>query len=327
VKEFEIIDKYFKPLSSSSKQVSQLLCDDVAKIQLKKNSTLIVSKDSIVENVHFLSNENPANIAAKLLLSNLSDLASSGAKPLYYLLGFTKNEKTDCFFLEKFCKELKKIQKKFKISLIGGDTFFSKNLVFSATIFGEVSGNKILSRNAAKKGELIFVSGFIGDAYLGLQLKLDKLKISNNSLRKYFLTKHSKPIPKILLGQKLLEKKLSSCAIDVSDGLFADLHQICKSSKAKIKIYQNKIPISIQAKKILKQSNFTSHDLFSGGEDYELIFTAKKKDKTKISLLAKTLDLQISCIGEIIDSPTKPSICLVGENKEEITIKKFGYEH
>ena len=160
--EFEFINKILLPLAQNSKLTkknpSQNLEDDVALINFNKDSDLIISKDIFIEDVHFLKSDGAQKIASKLLLTNLSDIASSGGKPLYYMMGFTKNSTLDDNFYREFGEALKNLQQKYKLFLIGGDTSNSTKLFYSITIFGIVKKNKILSRKNAKNGDLIFVS-------------------------------------------------------------------------------------------------------------------------------------------------------------------------
>jgi len=317
MKEFQIIEKYFKPLSNKVK-ASQNLDDDVARFSLKTDEELVISKDMMVEDVHFLLKDGAEKIAAKLLLSNLSDLAASGAKPLYYMLGISKNNNLDKNFFKEFSASLKKIQDQFKIFLIGGDTVSCDKLVFSLTIFGVIKKNQTLLRNQARQGDLIFVSGSIGDAFLGR-----KYPKSYNQDRHFF------PKPRVEFANALAKNNLSKCAIDVSDGLFADLNHICKSSKLDAKIYLEKIPISFEARNFLqKNPQINILDLFSGGDDYEIIFAVDPKNKEKVLKLAKHFELEISHVGEFKKSDTKKNkIELLNNKNQKIKIIKFGYEH
>ena len=321
--EFSIIEKYFKPLTNGQK-AARGLRDDVAKIALKKDEELVISKDMFVENVHFLTSDGAHKIAAKLLLRNLSDIAASGAKPLYYVLGFGKTKKCDEKFFSEFARGLKEVQNQFGISLIGGDTANCREMFFSITIFGVVKKNKILSRDGAKNGDLIFVSGNIGDAHKGLQIKLAKQdKNLSAAQKKYFLERHFFPTPRIKLGEELLKKNLSSCAIDISDGLLADLRHICESSKLDGEINLEQIPFYLQNLKTAQKL-----DLIGGGDDYELLFAVNPKDLKKIAQLEKTLKIKLSCIGAFKKPANKkPAITLHDLENKKIPIKKFGYEH
>ena len=328
MQEFNIINTKFKPLANHN-IAARGLADDVAKISLKKDEELVISKDLMVEDVHFLRQDGGFKIAAKLLLSNLSDLAAAGAKPAYYMLGFSKNKQINNKFLEDFTKGLKSVQDEFKLDLIGGDTVSSEKLFFSITIFGIIKKDKILSRDAAKDGDLIFVSGNIGDAFLGLQIKQNPQLKSEKKSKEYLLNRHFFPTPRISLAQNLLQKNLSKCAIDVSDGLFSDLRHICQESKLDAEIFLEKIPLSLEAKIFLeKNPQINILDLLSGGDDYELIFSTNQKNKKKVFNLARQLNLDITAIGRFIKNSNKKSeIALYDQNNNQIKIKKFGYEH
>ncbi len=326
MQEFRLIEKIFKPLTNQNK-AAQGLADDAARIALKKDEELVISKDIFVENVHFLFPDGGFKIAAKLLRANLSDLAASGAKPRYYMLGFSKNDRTDEKFLKEFVAGLKSVQDEFGLDLIGGDTIFSEQLFFSITIFGTIKKGKALCRNHAQNDDLIFVSGTIGDAFLGLT-SLQK-KISTDKTAQALQSQHFLPTPRIKLSQALLAKNLSKCAIDVSDGLLADLNHISTESKLDAEIYLEEIPFSQPARDFLdKNPEIKKLDLLSGGDDYELIFTAKNKDREKIFSLGKKLKLNLSCIGKMKKPAHKnPAISLFDKENKKIKITKFGYEH
>ena len=260
MEEFEFIDKLLKPLSRSknskknSPNPSLNLESDVAIIKGNNTKNFVVSKDIIVENIHFIKEDGATKIAAKLLLSNLSDIAAAGAKPRYYMLGFSKNHLIDKNFYQEFVESLKAIQEKYNIILIGGDTVNSPHLFFSVTIFGEIEKNqKILQRSAAQKNDLIFVTNYIGDAFIGLNLKLKQLhsqkKITVLKWHQELINKHYFPQPRIEFAYELTRNKIAKCATDISDGLIADLANICNASKLDAQIFLSAIPISEAAQK------------------------------------------------------------------------------
>jgi thiamine-monophosphate kinase len=327
MQEFDLIQQYFLPLVNNKN--ADNLQNDVAKISVPKGFQLVVSKDMMVENVHFLRQDGGYKIASKLLLTNLSDLAASGAKPLYYMLGFSKNKNLDQNFFQQFVLALTDLQKKFNLNLIGGDTVSADSLVFSITIFG-ITKN-ILHRNKAQEQDLIFVSGNIGDAGLGLILSKQN-KQTLPIYAKNLLQAHFFPTPQIDLGLKLSKSKLSNTAIDVSDGLLADLQHICTNSDLDAHIFFDKIPISASAKQFL--ANNPQHNvlnLLASGDDYQLIFAVKPKNKQKIIDLLKKIQLNCSCIGSFIaKSQTKPQVLLFDNNAinaKQIFYQKTGYQH
>lgn len=327
MREFQLIKKILKPLTNGNK-AAQNLADDTAKISLKNSEELIISKDIFVEDVHFLKTDGAFKIASKLLRTNLSDLATAGATPLHYMLGFCKSKNLDEKFYLEFARGLKSVQDEFDLCLIGGDTSSSQKLFFSVTIFGSVKKGQNLLRSQAKNGDLIFVSGKIGDAFLGLEIKQGKNLELDKKEKEYLLQRHFFPTPRVKLGKKLSQKKLSRCAIDVSDGLLSDLRHICEESKLDAEIFLKKIPLSKAASKLVKSQEIKISDLISGGDDYELIFAVNKKHSKQILKLAKELKLDLTCIGIFKKQSKKNSqIILLGEKNQKLKIKKFGYEH
>ena len=237
------------------------------------------------------------------------------------MLGFGRSKNINEKFIAEFCQGLGDLQKKFKIKLIGGDTSASAQAFFSITVFGEVKKNQNLARFNGRKNDLIFVSGNIGDAFRGLQIKLGEKNNYKKSQKEYFLNRHFFPTPRISLGQNLLAKKLSKCAVDISDGLLADLRHICKNSNLSAKIFLDKIPFTEKNLPLKEQLK-----LMSGGDDYELLFTVDCKNERKIITLAKKLNIKLSCIG-FLESIAKDDITLFDSKNQKIKLTKFGYEH
>ena len=365
--EFSLINKLIKPIASKFKE-SQLLQDDVAKINIdsyKNSQEIVITKDILVENVHFFLSDGAKNIAKKIIAVNLSDIASAGARPLYYLLGIGKknqiDDNLDNNFWQIFFREIKKINKKYNIGLIGGDTVSSKELFFSITAIGIVEKGKNLIRSNAKNGDLIWVSNFIGDAFLGLKIMekllnatnyLDNKNIYKNihcsdKVQKYFINKYQAPAPQIKLGRALVERSISNCACDISDGLLADVANIAKASNLQANLFLDKIPFSNNSKSAINQiakNNKIDYtqlklDLISGGDDYQLIFTTSSDKKKQVEKLSKELKIKLSYIGEMSKikqklkkdekDKSKYYINLLNNSLEnkKIKINKTGYEH
>lgn len=326
--EFGIIKKYFLPLTNGCKEAN-LLQDDCAAISLDSKKELVISKDLMAEDVHFSKEDGAYNIASKLLKTNISDLASSGAKPLFYMLGFSQSNKPDEKFIKEFCRGLKDVGCEYKISLIGGDSIRTTGkLCFSVTIFGETAKGKSLKRNNAKNGDLIFVSGAIGDAFLGLQILQNKINCPNKTHQKYLTNRHLQPSARIDLGMELVKQNLSKCAIDISDGLLADLNHICEASNLSATIYQEKIPLSKAAEFCLSENNnINLNQLFTGGDDYELIFTTHPKNQNKVENLAKKIGVKISLIGKLSRKLNNSNVNLIDKNNNKIKLTHLGYTH
>lgn len=341
MKEFEIIKKKFLPLANFNQYISKPIIDsfDLSDdVTLIKNSRkkYIVSKDIFIENVHFLRSDGGEKIAQKLLLTNISDIASSGGKPLFYFLGFTKNSDLPNKFYDDFADGLKKIQDKFNIVLAGGDTSNSNQLFYSVTIFGSVENNKILLRKNANEGDLIYISNYIGEAFLGLDIKLKQTKKLFN-FHKKLLDKHFYPIPRVELTKILAKRQISKCATDISDGLIADLENICESSNLIAEIDLSKIPISQYSKKYLQQNKHIKiTDLLCAGDDYEIIFSIPEKYLDEINKISQELNLKLTCIGKFLQNNSKKTMNSKNSKVklyQDFTSKKLikfstkGYEH
>ncbi len=288
--EFDFIKKHLKPLSFE--ELSFGLEDDVAMLP-KEN--MVFSTDTIVERVHFFENISSDLIAQKLLLCNISDVIAKGCCPKYYSLNLTLPKKnTNEKWLKEFALGLKKIQKKYKIFLLGGDTTTSKDdsLVISATIFASFE-KKIIKRSEAKKGQDIWCSGYIGDSFLGRMVLEEKLEKN-----KYLEEKYHLPKPDLAMIEML--QKYGSASIDVSDGFIQDLEHILKSSDIGAEIDLDKIKLSPEAKKFLKKYPKFRNEIYNSGDDYQVIFTADKKHRKDIFQEMKQKNLIITLIGVVI---------------------------
>ena len=295
--EYEVIKKIFSPLSSNN--LSLNLDDDAAVLPDKKK--IVVGTDSIVEGDHFQKNEkNPSLIAKKLLRANLSDLASMCAEPFGYTLNLSLpnklKEKKLNRWIKLFAKGLKEDQLKYKLALIGGDTVVTSGpLILSITLFG-YKKKKLIKRSNAKLSDDIYVTGNIGDSGVGYKILLKKLSL-NKKLNNFYIRKHKLPDPPVEFSKEL--GRYINSATDISDGLLADLNNIILSSNCGAEINIEKIPFSKQTKELLNLNKINTNYLITCGEDYQLIFTANKKNSKKIISLARKHLLKITKIGSI----------------------------
>lgn len=257
--EFDLIRSYFAPLAKHFSG-SLNLSDDAAVFSIPAGHELVVTKDAIAEGVHYHAGTNPALIARKLLRMNLSDVAAMGATPLCYFLTIALPA-LDEHFIARFAEGLAQDQKIFGIYLAGGDTIACKGApVFSLTAHGTVPQGKALRRSGARAGDAVYVSGTLGDAALGL-----------TSVDAYLKQRYELPEPRLQLGMQL--RAIATSCMDISDGLLQDLGHICKASNVGAEIYQEQLPLSDAAKKFLGASPELWPLIYSGGDDYELLFT------------------------------------------------------
>ena len=272
--------------------------NDASYLTTTKNYKMIVTTDTIIENVDFFFKDPPESVAQKLVCVNLSDLAAMGSLPKAYTLNLSLPSRIDLNWLKKLTKKLFFFQKKYNIYLIGGDISKSKELNLSATFFGEAKLNNILSQNKCFVGQDIWVTGNLGNSYLGFKL-LKNLKLKINKRDKgFFIKSYLYPNP-CMFGS--IASKYMSAAIDISDGFYGNLNKIL-NNKIGANINLKKIPISKNLKRVINEnsSKIKMNDIINGGDDYQLIFTSDKKFKNKLINLAKKNNIKLSKIGSII---------------------------
>ena len=315
--EFQIIKKYFSILSKKNKS-SINLNDDIF---FDKSKKLAISIDTYVEGIHFIDFKKPNLVIKKILRSSISDLICKGVKPKYYFIsGSGKSKNFTHSNLRKISNALRQEQKKYDISLSGGDTVLSDKLSFTITSVG--FSNNVIFRNNAKINDSIYVTGNLGDSFIGLSSLKNKLKIPNN-LKKYFGNKYYLPEIYKNIPNKLF--LFANTSIDISDGLISDLDKLINKQKLSYTLYLDKIPISKNLEKLMKLKRLKKSDIISRGDDYQILFTANSSKNKIIENVAKSLGIKISKIGKISSKTIKSM--LVDKNGNEITIKKKGYFH
>ena len=281
-----LIQKYFSDIGSAflaEHNVEFPIGDDASFVSTNSNTQQVNSIDTSIEGVHFLATMTAENIAYRSCVVALSDLAACGARPQWYSIALTLPE-LDEDWLQGYSSGLKKFSEEYRIPLIGGDTT-KGSLTISVQVMGEVDKGKTLLRSKAKADQLIFVSGVIGDAYLGL------IELQNDPKSEKNVNSYLYPKARIDLGLGLID--LATAAIDISDGLIQDLELICNSSGVGAEIYFEKIPTS---------KNDKTLELINSGDDYELCFTADEDKLDEIIKLSNTLNIPLTEIGRITSS-------------------------
>lgn len=300
VGEFDLIQRYFAPLAAGE-PLALGLRDDAALIRPREGFDLTVTVDGMVAGVHFFADDPPDLIARKLLRVNLSDLAAMGARPLGYLLvtAFERGVSED--WIAGFAAGLAADQHEFNVSLLGGDTVATPGpMTFTLTAVGEVGRGRALRRAGAQPGDLIYVSGSIGDAALGLALRRGELASASldPAATDYLLNRHRLPVPRLALGQALVDR--ASAAVDVSDGLVADLGHICTASGVGAEIEAAAVPLSPAAAGLVARQPERLAQLLSGGDDYELCFCLPAAAAPALAALAETGGVPLRHIGRIV---------------------------
>jgi thiamine-monophosphate kinase len=315
--EFELIKDYFQKLSKKTPGALNLN-DDVF---FDKKNKLVVSIDTYTEGNHFIDFKKPELVIKKIIRSSISDLICKGVKPKYYFISGSGNKKSfSKLNLSKISKSLNQEQNKYKIFLSGGDTVFSNKLSFTITSIG--FANNIIYRNKAKINDDIYVSGNLGDSYLGLLVLQNKLKL-NQQLKKYFTNQYFMPNIQLKLTEQI--KKFAHTSIDISDGLLADLDKMINNQKLSYKLFLEDIPISNNLKKILDLKNLPKINYVSNGDDYQILFTASKNKERIIKKIASNFTIKLTKIGSIQSNIKKSSI--VNNKNVQFTLKNKGYFH
>ena len=315
--EFELIKKFFSKLSISNKS-SLNLNDDVF---FDKKRSLVISIDTYNEGVHFLNFKKPDLVIKKILRSSISDLICKGVFPKYYFISSSGNKKTFTKKnLSKISNSLKQEQNKYGILLCGGDTTFSNKLSFSITSVG--FSKNIVFRNKAKLNDDIYVTGNLGDSFVGLKVLQNKINSTKN-LENYFVKKYFEPDIQIKLTNDLL--KFANTSIDISDGLIDDLKKMINQQKLSYKIWEEKIPISRKLSALLKKNDLRKSNFISNGDDYQILFTASVNRSRIIESASKKLGVKISKIGKISQKNEKSA--LINKKGQHLLVKSPGYKH
>lgn len=298
--EFDFIQAELAPLSAKAPGAASLT-DDGATLKLSPGYELAVTVDALIEGRHFPLDEDPELATRKALRANLSDLASMGADPLGYLTSVVWPRTGRDKRAAGFVAGLKADQAVFDLPLLGGDTTTAEGpWTLSITALGQVPIGQALRRGSAQVGDQVWVSGTIGDAGLGLQHRLGRLKL-NAYEAAYLKSRFTLPEPRLRLGQAL--RGIAHACVDVSDGLMADLNHIGQASSVCIDLDLGLMPISDTAATWMKRQPDEAHArlaLAAGGDDYELAFTAAPDEADNVVKCALETGVTVTCVGEVV---------------------------
>lgn len=322
--EDDLIGRFFAPLATDPGALG--LADDAA---ILKGSTddLVVTTDAVVEGVHFLPDDPPDTIARKALRVNLSDLAAKGAAPAGFLLTLALRS-VDEAWLMPFARALGEDAKAFQCPLLGGDTVSTPGpLSISITAFGRVPAGQMVRRDGARAGDVIVVTGTVGDATLGLaalkQGSSAGALTADAAARMALVERYRVPRPRLVLAQAVRSE--ARAAMDVSDGLAGDLAKLCKASGVSAEIQLDRVPLSPQAAACLAAGATTIEALISGGDDYEILCAVPPERLSPFLAAAAALDVAATAIGVI--RPGKASPRFVGQGGQELALKRGSFSH
>jgi thiamine-monophosphate kinase len=290
--EFRLIDSYFEQRRLGREDVALGIGDDAALLRVPQGMLLASAVDTLIEGVHFPPHTPPAAIGHKALAVNLSDLAAMGAEPAWATLSLSMTQ-SDEDFLKAFSDGLFTLAEQFNVELVGGDTVRGP-LVLTVQVNGFVPEGEALTRSEARPGDLLYVSGTLGDAAAGLELVQGDRLDSDAAL--WLRERLDRPTPRITLGQSL--RGIASSCIDISDGLCADVGHIMERSILGAAIDSAQLPLSSQLLAVKGEDDARQLALH-GGDDYELCFTVAEQKEAELQRLAASFDVAITKIGEV----------------------------
>jgi thiamine-monophosphate kinase len=318
--EFGRIRRFFAPLAGSG---GLGLLDDAALIDCAPGHRLVVTVDAMVAGVHYLPDDPPDLVARKLLRVNLSDLAAMGARPRHYLVTTALPAELDDDWVARFAAGLAEDQRHFGVDLLGGDSVSTPGpAALTLTAIGEVAAGTEIRRSGARPGDRVWVSGTIGDAYLGLAVLRGGYAGLPAQDRAALADRYQLPEPRTALGPRLVG--IAHAMQDVSDGLVADLRHICAASQVGATVALASLPLSTAARHAIAGAADLPVKLATGGDDYELLFTASPEKDAAIARLAAELSLPITAIGSIEQGA---GVRLLAAAGGEIPVAVAGWSH
>ena len=314
--EFELIAKYFtRPARTAALGVG----DDCALIRPPAGLVLALTTDTLSENTHFLPGADPRRLGHKSLAVNLSDLAAMGADPRWFLLAIALPD-VDEAWLEAFAAGMFALAEAHAIELIGGDTTRGPRTI-TITAIGTLPPGYALRRDAAQSGDDVWLSGATGDAALGLAHLKGKIVLTGEAAARC-IARLEQPAPRVALGQRL--RGVAAAAIDVSDGLLADLGHILERSKVAAEIDYESLPRSADLR-ACADAALADACLLAGGDDYELVFTAAADKRAAVEAAGRAADVAVTRIGRVV--PGEPEVRLLDRAGKSLRIDRLGFDH
>ena len=302
--EFALIERYFRPLAADAGAFA--LTDDAAIYRPRVGQDLVLTTDLVAAGIHFFADDPPDLIAKKALRVNLSDLAAKGAEPVGYLLALALPGDWTEPWIRRFAAGLAADQKRFGISLLGGDTSRANGgLTIAVTAIGRVPQGTMPRRAGAKPGDAVFVSGTIGDGALGLRVRSGALA-PNPRAAKFLRDRYLVPEPRLALAPVV--RRYATSAMDVSDGLVGDLAHICEVSGVTARVDAAGVPLSSAARSVLTADPSLLSVVLNGGDDYEILATVPPKSAAAYVSAASAVGAPVTRIGEILAGKEPPSV-------------------
>lgn len=319
--EFEIIDRWLKPLAAAPGAFR--LADDAALLTPVAGEELVLTADMVAEGVHFFTEDAAGSVARKVLAVNLSDLAAKGAVPVGYLLCLALPEDFKVEWLDAFVAGLRAEQERHGIGLLGGDTIRSGGgVTVSITAIGQLPAGSMVRRSGAGAGDVVFVSGTIGDAALGLALRQGRLAVDvAGEGADHLLDRYLHPRPRLNLAATL--RAAATAALDVSDGLVGDLAHLCRASGVGARIEADLVPLSEVARRVVRARPEMLETVLTGGDDYEILATVPEGAADQFEEDAKVAGGVVTRIGRLTEGEAKPTV--IGADGKELSFRRASH--
>lgn len=325
MEEFTFISK-ITPKTYRQAPIIKGIGDDAAVLRLP-GEDLVVAVDTFVEGVHFTDQTlSPEQLGYRVLAVNLSDMAAMGARPLAYLVSLVAKKGREEEFYYRMYAGMEALASRYRIDLIGGDTVVGEELVLSVTVLGSVPRDQARYRSQAKPGDIVFVTGSLGDAQAGLNLLLDEKtkKRKLTSWERTLIRRHQEPEPRVDFAQAL--RPIQRLALnDISDGIANELEEIATSSQVTIVIEAERLPVSLELQHFprLQQEEWK---LF-GGEDFELVGTVAEEEFPKVKEIGRMQGLEVTAIGRVSSDRQGKGRVFLRKDGRERPLEKRGYIH
>lgn len=326
--EDDLIATFFRPLATDPGALA--LVDDCASLTPPPGHDLVLKTDAVASGIHFFPDDPWDEVARKALRVNLSDLAAKGARPLGYLLSLALPADWREENLAAFARGLAEDQAEYGVSLLGGDTIRSPaGLVVSITVFGAVPTGRMVRRAAARPGDLLYVSGTLGDAALGLDLRRDPEAFAalDAPTRAHLADRYALPRPRLALAPAILAH--ARAAMDVSDGLGLDLARMMKGSRAAAEIELASLPLSPAARAAVATDSARLTRIVTGGDDYEILAAVPPAAAPAFEAAANLADVPVASIGRVVsaEGEARGGVRFLGSDGGEVAIIGCGFRH
>jgi len=321
--EFELIDRYFRPLATSPGAFG--LGDDAALFRAAAGDDVLLKTDLVAAGVHFFPDDPPGSIAKKALRVNLSDIASKGGVPVGYLLSLALPADWTEAWVKAFAAGLKADQKTYGVTLFGGDTSRAAGgLTVSVAAIGRIPRGGMVHRSGAAPGDLLYVSGTIGDAALALAVRLGRINARAAGRGAIsLLDRYLHPQPRMGLAAAI--RRYASAAMDVSDGLVGDFGHICRQSKVSGVIEAAAVPLSPAARRLVRADPGLMTTVLTGGDDYEILAAIPPKNAAGFERAARAAGVPVTRIGQVRAGKGRPAV--VDATGSPVPLEHVSYDH